>query len=210
VLTITASKFGKVLDIEAIDSYMKRPAGPMVTIEVGDIAKLAGYIKIPSMAEGTSTMDTIRQRILYSCLPNQCRKCCKFGHQARTCNISKNKTQEGPAHHNSHPNANPRRLPNSRPPHQNATRESKLGSPPKTSTNSQTTGSDKMCAETKNPTNRPSTPTQLTGIIKKHIESSTFDPRQWSSTIGDQKDQDMDEPPKSPSRSKNKIRAEAK
>jgi hypothetical protein len=29
-LTIMASKLGKVLDIEATDSYVKRPAGPMV------------------------------------------------------------------------------------------------------------------------------------------------------------------------------------
>jgi len=44
-----ASKLGEVLDIEAADSYIKRPAGPMVTIEVQDISKLAGFIKIPSM-----------------------------------------------------------------------------------------------------------------------------------------------------------------
>jgi hypothetical protein len=41
-LTIMASKLGEVLDIEAVDSYIKRPAGPMVTIEVKDIAKLVG------------------------------------------------------------------------------------------------------------------------------------------------------------------------
>jgi hypothetical protein len=33
-LTIMASKFGEVLDIEAEDSYIKRPVGPMVTVEV--------------------------------------------------------------------------------------------------------------------------------------------------------------------------------
>jgi hypothetical protein len=69
-LTIMASKLGKVLDIEAVDSYIKRPAGPMVTVEVRDITKLAGYIRIPSMAEGALVTDTIRQRILYSGLPN--------------------------------------------------------------------------------------------------------------------------------------------
>ncbi|CAK9858892.1 unnamed protein product [Sphagnum jensenii] len=69
-LTIMASKLGKVLDIEAAYSYMKRPAGPMVTIEVKDIAKLAGYIRIPSMVEGALTTDMIRQIILYSGLPN--------------------------------------------------------------------------------------------------------------------------------------------
>ncbi len=74
-LTIMASKLGEVLDIEAADSYIKRPAGPMVTIEVKDITKLAGYIRIPSMAEGAAAMDMIRQSILYSGLPNQCWKC---------------------------------------------------------------------------------------------------------------------------------------
>ncbi len=59
-LTIMVSKLGEVLDIEATDSYMKRPAGPMVTIEVRDIAKLAGYIRIPSMAEGALATDMIR------------------------------------------------------------------------------------------------------------------------------------------------------
>jgi hypothetical protein len=59
-LTIMASKLGEVLNIEAADSYVKRPAGPMVTIETKDITKLAGYIRIPSMAEGASTTDTIR------------------------------------------------------------------------------------------------------------------------------------------------------
>jgi hypothetical protein len=90
-----ASKLGEVLDIEAADSYMKRPAGPMVTIEVKDIAKLAGYIRIPSMAEGAALIDMIRQKILYFGLPNQCRKCRRFGHQARTCNITRSFVQEG-------------------------------------------------------------------------------------------------------------------
>ncbi len=54
-----ASKLGEILEIEAADSYMKRPAGPMVTIEVRDITKLAGYIRIPSMAEGASAIDTV-------------------------------------------------------------------------------------------------------------------------------------------------------
>jgi len=81
-LIIMASKIGDVLDIEAANSYIKRPAGPMVTIEVKDISKLAGFIRIPSMAEKATTTNTIRQKILYSGLPNQCRKCRKFGHHA--------------------------------------------------------------------------------------------------------------------------------
>jgi hypothetical protein len=50
-LTIMASSIGEVLDIESPDSYIKRPAGPMVTVEVKDISKLVGIIRIPSMAE---------------------------------------------------------------------------------------------------------------------------------------------------------------
>jgi len=131
-LTIMASKLGEVLDIKAADSYMKRLAGPMVTIEVRDIAKLAGYIRIPSMAEGASATDTIRQRILYSGLSNQCQKCRTFGHQARTCNTQKSKAQEGVVHHSSLPNAVERRPPSSHLQPQNAARVRAQGPPPKT------------------------------------------------------------------------------
>jgi hypothetical protein len=74
-LTIMANSIGEVLDIESPDSYIKRPAGPMVTVEVRDISKLAGIIRIPSMSEGADARKTTAQRILYSGLPNQCRKC---------------------------------------------------------------------------------------------------------------------------------------
>ncbi len=57
-LTIMASSIGEVLDIESPDSYIKRPAGPMVTVEVKDISKLAGIIRIPSMVEGAGPGDT--------------------------------------------------------------------------------------------------------------------------------------------------------
>ncbi|CAM6021545.1 unnamed protein product [Sphagnum balticum] len=94
-LILMASKLGEVLEIEAADSYIKRPTGPMVTIELKDISKLSGYIRIPSMAKGTENTVTIAQKILYSGLPNQCRKCRRFGHHARACIISKNKPWEG-------------------------------------------------------------------------------------------------------------------
>jgi hypothetical protein len=87
--TIMASKIGEVLKIELEDSYIKRPAGPMIMVETHDISKLARYICIPSMAEGATTKDTTPQRILYSGLPNQCWKCRRFGHFARTCTMTK-------------------------------------------------------------------------------------------------------------------------
>ncbi len=49
-LTIMASKLGEVLEIEATDSYIKRLAGPMITIELRDISKLPSYSRISSMA----------------------------------------------------------------------------------------------------------------------------------------------------------------
>jgi hypothetical protein len=53
-----ASKIGKVLEIKPEDSYIKRPAGPMITVETRDIGKLAEYIRIPSMVEGVTAKDT--------------------------------------------------------------------------------------------------------------------------------------------------------
>jgi hypothetical protein len=106
-LTIMASKLGEVLDIETPDSYIKRPAGPMVTVKVRDITKLAGYIRIPSMAEGALAMDTVSQKIVYSSFPNQCRKCHRFRHQAQTCSTVKGKILEGPPPFYTHPLTNP-------------------------------------------------------------------------------------------------------
>jgi hypothetical protein len=54
-----ASKLGEVLKIEPTESYIKRPAGPLITIELKDISKLPGYIQIPSMAEGAKIDDMI-------------------------------------------------------------------------------------------------------------------------------------------------------
>jgi hypothetical protein len=67
-----ASKIGEVLEVELEDSYIKRPAGPMIMVETHDISKLVRYIRIPSMAEGATAKDTTLQRILYLGLPNQC------------------------------------------------------------------------------------------------------------------------------------------
>ncbi len=74
-LTIMASKIGEVLEIELKDSYIKKLVDPTITVETRDIGKLTEYIRILSMAEGAIAKDTTLQRILYSGLPNQCRKC---------------------------------------------------------------------------------------------------------------------------------------
>jgi hypothetical protein len=48
-LTTMASNIGEVLEIEVMDSYIKRMMGPMVTIEVLNIARVPRYVKIPSI-----------------------------------------------------------------------------------------------------------------------------------------------------------------
>jgi hypothetical protein len=39
-----ASKIGEVLEIEPTESYIKRPAGPLITIELKNTSKLSRYI----------------------------------------------------------------------------------------------------------------------------------------------------------------------
>jgi hypothetical protein len=207
-LTIMASKLGDVLDIEAADSYMKRPAGPMVTIEVKDIAKLVGYIKIPSMAEGASTTDMIRQKILYSGLPNQCWKCRRFGHQARTCNTIKNKAQEGVVHHNPLPSTSDDRQPSTRPAHTNATR-TRAQDPTSTKThNSQALGRYQGHTEVKVLRNRTSAPPLPIDPPRNLSGNQTSVPGQWSATAGGQEDLSMTEPPPPTRRAKGETRAD--
>jgi hypothetical protein len=88
-LTIMASKIGEVLEIELVESYVKRHAGPMIMVEIQDINRLVGHICIPSMAKSAIPKDTILREIMYSSMPNQCRKCRQFGHFACVCTISK-------------------------------------------------------------------------------------------------------------------------
>jgi hypothetical protein len=204
-----ASNLGEVLDIEATDSYMKISVGPMVTIEVRKISKLAGYIRIPSMVEGASAMDTIRQRILYSGLLNQCRKCRKFGHHARICNTNKFKPQEVLVHHNAPPESKRREGPKLTPTASRHDLHKQVGTPTEVPPNSQTRGSGATHVEAKISMNRPPAPTQSVRLIKPLIDNSTLGPGQWTSTNDDQKDQDMTELSESPTRAKNKTRPEA-
>jgi len=77
-----ASKIDDVFEIDLPNLYVNRCAGLMIKVETHDINKLAGHIRIPSMAKGVIPKDTILQKILYSGLPNQCRRCRYFGHFA--------------------------------------------------------------------------------------------------------------------------------
>jgi hypothetical protein len=182
------SKLSEVLDIEAVDSYVKRPVGPMVTIEINDITKLAGYIRIPSMAEGVSTTDTICQWILYSGLPNQCRKCCKFGHRARICTVNKIKPQEGPTQHNSHQGAGLRKHTRLRLTPQGAPRKSNQGLSLKTFTDPQATMKTKAREEARSSMDLPSARENTTNQVIKHTESATLNPNHWNPTSTLQKD----------------------
>jgi hypothetical protein len=58
------------MEIELAKSYVKRPAQPMIMVEIEDINRLVGHIHIPSMAECVTPKDKILQNILYSSLPN--------------------------------------------------------------------------------------------------------------------------------------------
>jgi hypothetical protein len=86
---IMASKIRDVLEIEPVESYVKRPTRLMIMVEIKGINRLVGHICILSMAECATPKDTILQKILYSSLPNQCKKCCHFGHFTNACTISK-------------------------------------------------------------------------------------------------------------------------
>jgi len=53
------SKIGEVLEIELVELYVKRFARPMITVEIQDINKLVGHIRIPLMAKNATPKDTI-------------------------------------------------------------------------------------------------------------------------------------------------------
>jgi len=206
-LTIMASKLGEMLDIEAIDSYIKRPAGPMVSIEVKDIAKLARYIRIPSMAKGAAFTDMIQQKILYSGLPNQCRKCHRFGHQARACNIIRNSAQEGTAHHTPVPSGTDSRYPNTHPAPTIASLMRVQDPTAAFSRNLQVLGKYQGRTESKLPRSRIAAPPPPIDSPKSRSGSQSTDSGQQSATAGAQEKRSTAEPPPSPSRAKEGTRA---
>ncbi|CAK9229846.1 unnamed protein product [Sphagnum troendelagicum] len=168
-----ASKLGEVLDIEAADSYMKRPAGPMVTVEVHDISRLAGFIRIPSMSEGARTANTIRQKILYSSLPNQCRKCRKFGHHAKACNTNLVRPQEGPVHLNPPLRVSSGRVSDPSEAAQNSSRISKSRPPSSAPPEPQEMKGGKLKEEVPEATGFPPIPSQPSGQGNPGLERST-------------------------------------
>ncbi|CAK9264922.1 unnamed protein product [Sphagnum jensenii] len=178
----------------------------MVTIEVLDITKLTGYIRIPSMAEDASITDTIRQRILYLGLSNQCRKCHKFGHHARICIVNKPKPQEGSTHQNHRTSSNSRKALDSRPSSHGASQAGKLGPARKDPTDAQTPRGGKARSEAKTSASRPS---QSKEQIKGVLESLAPDPTKRNPTLPNQKDQVMTERSESPNHIKSFVQAEA-
>jgi hypothetical protein len=209
-LTIMASKLGKVLDIEVVDSYIKRPAGPMVTIEVKDITNLVGYIRIPSMAEGAAYTDTIRQKILYSGLPNQCRKCQRFGHQARSCNTVRNFAQEGVAHRASASREMDNKNTSTRPTSEMATRVKAQNSTAVSRHEAQAPGTYQGGAASKLPRNQTSAPSTWKDLAKTRSGSPSSDPEQRSTSAGVPKNRMAINPTPLPSRAEEGTQADGR
>jgi len=205
------SKLGVVLEIEAAKSYIKRPTGPMVTVEVQDISKLVGFIRIPSMAEGATTINTIRQKIIYSGLPNQCRKCHQFGHHAQACNTNIVRPREGPSQHNPSRGANTGEEPAARGMVQGAAQVGKPKPPSNASSNSHAKRADETRAEAPN-ARYPLTQTLLQPARQAfpHSESSAQVSNHRKPMSNDMWDQEMRESLESPVRPKGGAQPEAK
>jgi len=209
-LIIMASKLGEVLDIEAADSYIKRSAGPMVTIEVKDIVKLASYIRIPSMVEGAAVTDTIRQKILYSGLPNQCWKCRRFGHQARACNIVRNFAQEGVAHRASVPRETDNKYLSTRPTSEMVTRVRTQNSTAVPRHEAQAPGTHQGGVALKLLRNQTSTPSSGKDPPKTRSANPSSDLEQRSTLAGAPENRSAVDPMPSPSRTGEGTRADGK
>ncbi|CAK9275675.1 unnamed protein product [Sphagnum jensenii] len=204
-----ASKLGVVLEIEGAESYIKRPVGPMVAVEVQDISKLAGFISIPSMAEGATTTNTIQQKIIYSSLPNQCKKCRQFGHHARACNTNIVRPREGPSQHNPSQGANMGEELATRGVTQGVTHASKPKPPTSSSSDPHTKRGDRMWAEALDARDPPHTLSQPARHAYPHSESLVQFSNHRRSTSNDMRDQEMRESLESPARHKGGAQPEA-
>jgi hypothetical protein len=49
-----------------VESYVKRPVRSIIIVEIKDISRLVGHIRILSMVESATPKDIILQKILYS------------------------------------------------------------------------------------------------------------------------------------------------
>jgi hypothetical protein len=83
----------EVLEVEKPNSYIKQQTWPMVTIEMSHITWLLrsnlGNIHLSSLDIKNPIDATYFQHIIYLGLTIQCRKCRRFGHFAKACQIQK-------------------------------------------------------------------------------------------------------------------------
>jgi hypothetical protein len=80
------SSIGKVLHVEAHESYIKHLVDSLPTMEVHDIKRLTESILIPSL-NPNDPIGTMTSQPMYSGLPKQCKRCRCFGHFPRTCRV---------------------------------------------------------------------------------------------------------------------------
>jgi len=81
-----ASKLGRVLKVKTLEFYRAKTVGYHIKILRGSIHDLPKTIVIAGEKLGEAT----KHGLLFSGLPNQCRKCQKFSHFAKHCNKPKN------------------------------------------------------------------------------------------------------------------------